>query len=58
MLAIELSMQVLGPDGGDQGGEIVLVVGTLETVAEHPTSHTCVDLKHKLKQQPHEVLAG
>jgi excinuclease ABC subunit A len=29
----------LGPDGGDKGGEIV-VVGTPETVAEHPTSHT------------------
>ena len=25
----------LGPDGGDKGGEIV-VVGTPETVAEHP----------------------
>ena len=29
----------LGPDGGDKGEEIV-VVGTPETVAEHPTSHT------------------
>ena len=29
----------LSPDGGDKGGEIV-VVGTPETVAEHPTSHT------------------
>jgi hypothetical protein len=29
----------LGPDGGDKGGQIV-VVGTPETVAEHPTSHT------------------
>ena len=27
----------LVPDGGDKGGEIV-VVGTPETVAEHPTS--------------------
>ena len=29
----------LGPDGYDKGGQIV-VVGTPETVAEHPTSHT------------------
>ena len=29
----------LGPDGGDKGGEIV-VVGTPETAAEYPTSHT------------------
>ena len=28
----------LGPDGGDKEGQIV-VVGTPETVAEHPTSH-------------------
>ena len=29
----------LAPDGGDKGGEIV-VVGTPEKVAEYPTSHT------------------
>jgi excinuclease ABC subunit A len=29
----------LGPEGGDRGGEIV-VVGTPEEVAAHPTSHT------------------
>jgi excinuclease ABC subunit A len=29
----------LGPEGGDAGGEII-VTGTPETVAAHPTSHT------------------
>ncbi len=29
----------LGPDGGEQGGEVV-AVGTPEQVAKHPTSHT------------------
>ena len=43
--------------GGDKGGEIV-VVGTPETVAEHPTSHTGRYLKQVLKQHPPEVLAG
>jgi len=47
----------LGPDGGDKGGEIV-VVGTPETVAEHPTSHTGRYLKQMLEQHPPEVLAG
>ena len=41
----------LGPDGGDKGGEIV-VVGTPETVAEHPTSHTGRYLKQVLEQHP------
>ena len=47
---------VLGPDGGDKGGEIV-VVGTPETVAEHPTSHTGRYLKQVLEQHPPEVVA-
>ena len=46
----------LGPDGGDKGGEIV-VVGTPETVAEHPTSHTGRHLKQVLLQHPPEVVA-
>ena len=46
----------LGPDGGDKGGEIV-VVGTPETVAEHPTSHTGRYLKQVLKQHPPEAVA-
>jgi excinuclease ABC subunit A len=29
----------LGPEGGEEGGEIV-VSGTPEEVAAHPTSHT------------------
>ena len=47
----------LGSDGGDKGGEIV-VVGNPETVAEHPTSHTGRYLKQVLEQHPPEVLAG
>jgi hypothetical protein len=43
----------LGPDGGDKGGEIV-VTGTPETVAEHPTSHTGRYLRQVLKQHPPE----
>ncbi len=46
----------LGPDGGDKGGEIV-VVGTPETVAEHPTSHTGRYLKQVLEQYPPVVVA-
>ena len=45
----------LGPDGGDKGGEIV-VVGTPETVAEHPTSHTGRYLKQVLAQHPPAVV--
>ncbi len=45
----------LGPDGGDKGGELV-VCGTPETVAEHPTSHTGRYLKQVLKQHPPEVV--
>ena len=39
----------LGPDGGDKGGEIV-VCGTPEEVAAHPTSHTGRYLKKVLEQ--------
>jgi excinuclease ABC subunit A len=41
----------LGPEGGDKGGEIV-VCGTPEEVAEHPTSHTGRYLKQVLAQHP------
>jgi len=37
----------LGPDGGDKGGRIV-VTGTPDKVAEHPTSHTGRYLKKVL----------
>ena len=37
----------LGPDGGDKGGEVV-VQGTPELVAEHPTSYTAKYLKEVL----------
>ena len=47
----------LGPEGGDKGGEI-MVVGTPETVAEHPTRHTGRYLKQVLAQHPPEVVAG
>ncbi len=38
----------LGPEGGDRGGEIV-VVGTPEQIAAHPTSHTGRFLKPVLE---------
>jgi excinuclease ABC subunit A len=41
----------LGPEGGDKGGEIV-VCGTPEEVAEHPTSHTGRYLRKALAQHP------
>lgn len=41
----------LGPDGGDRGGEIV-VVGAPETVAAHPTSYTGHYLNHVLEMHP------
>jgi len=47
----------LGPEGGDKGGEIV-VTGTPEEVAEHPTSHTGRYLKQVLKQHPHQPMAA
>jgi excinuclease ABC subunit A len=46
----------LGPEGGDKGGEIV-VCGTPEQVAEHPTSHTGRYLKQVLKQHPPQPVA-
>ena len=47
----------LGPEGGDKGGEIV-VKGTPEEVAEHPTSHTGRYLKQVLEQHPPEVVVA
>jgi excinuclease ABC subunit A len=47
----------LGPEGGDQGGEIV-VAGAPEEVAEHPTSHTGRYLKQALAQHPPEVVVA
>lgn len=40
----------LGPEGGDMGGTIV-AVGTPETVAQHPSSHTGKFLKGLLKKK-------
>jgi excinuclease ABC subunit A len=47
----------LGPEGGDKGGQIV-VSGTPEEVAEHPTSHTGRYLKQVLEQHPPMVAAA
>jgi excinuclease ABC subunit A len=47
----------LGPDGGGKGGEFV-VIGTPETVAEHPTSHTGTYLKQVLEQHPPQKLVA
>jgi excinuclease ABC subunit A len=47
----------LGPDGGDKGGEIV-VTGTPEEVAAHPTSHTARYLKQVLAQHPPQPVAA
>jgi len=44
----------LGPEGGDKGGEI-LVTGTPEEVAQHPTSHTGRYLARVLEQHPPEL---
>jgi excinuclease ABC subunit A len=40
----------LGPEGGEAGGEVV-VVGTPETVAKHPTSHTARYLAPLLRSE-------
>ena len=45
----------LGPEGGDKGGQIV-VTGTPEEVAQHPTSHTGRYLAKVLEQHPAELL--
>ena len=47
----------LGPDGDDKGGEIV-VTGTPEEVAAHPTSHTARYLKQVLEQHPPQPVAA
>ncbi len=47
----------LGPDGGDKGGEIV-VTGTPEEEAAHPTSHTGRYLQQVLAQHPPMVEAA
>ena len=39
----------MGPDGGDRGGTVV-VAGTPEQVAEHPTSYTAKFIKQKLEE--------
>ncbi|WP_094555011.1 excinuclease ABC subunit UvrA [Synechococcus sp. 1G10] len=46
----------LGPEGGNKGGEIV-VAGTPEQVAEHPTSHTGRYLRQVLAQHPASAAA-
>jgi excinuclease ABC subunit A len=46
----------LGPEGGDKGGHIV-VSGTPEEVADHPTSHTGRYLKQVLEQHPPQAAA-
>jgi excinuclease ABC subunit A len=45
----------LGPEGGDKGGEIV-VCGTPEEVAVHPSSHTGRYLRQVLEQHPPETV--
>ena len=47
----------LGPDGGDKGGEIV-VVGTPETVAELPPAILAGISQAGVGAAPPEVLAG
>ncbi|MBD1805825.1 excinuclease ABC subunit UvrA [Microcoleus sp. FACHB-SPT15] len=46
----------LGPEGGDKGGEVI-VVGTPEEVAENERSYTGQYLKQVLKQHPPKVVA-
>ncbi len=44
----------LGPEGGDRGGEVI-VSGTPEVVAAHPTSHTGAYLKNVLANHPKDI---
>ena len=44
----------LGPEGGDKGGEL-LVTGTPEEVAQHPTSHTGRYLNRVLDHHPPQI---
>ncbi|MBF2090696.1 MAG: excinuclease ABC subunit UvrA [Synechococcales cyanobacterium K44_A2020_017] len=46
----------LGPEGGDRGGEVI-VMGTPETVAAHPTSYTGHYLKQVLATHPPQAIA-
>ncbi|RZO51497.1 MAG: excinuclease ABC subunit UvrA [Prochlorococcus sp. MED-G132] len=46
----------LGPEGGDCGGDL-LVTGTPEEVASHPTSHTGHYLKKVLAKHPPETVS-
>ena len=46
----------LGPEGGDRGGQVV-VCGTPEEVAQHPTSHTGRYLAKVLEQHPPETVS-
>lgn len=45
----------LGPEGGDRGGEVI-IEGTPEAVAEHPSSYTGKYLKPVLQQHPPKLL--
>ena len=40
----------MGPEGGERGGEVV-TVGTPETVAKHPQSHTGRFLRPVLQRE-------
>lgn len=44
----------LGPEGGDQGGEII-AVGTPEQITEHPRSYTGEYLRQVLQKHPPKV---
>jgi excinuclease ABC subunit A len=47
----------LGPEGGDQGGRVV-VTGTPEDVAAHPVSHTGRFLQEVLEGIPYAAAAA
>jgi excinuclease ABC subunit A len=46
----------LGPETGDKGG-VIVVIGTHETVAAHPSGHPCKYLKQVLAQHPPDLVA-